>query len=503
MNKLNNKVLELKKISKLFPGVVALDSIDFDLKEGEVHALIGENGAGKSTLVNILAGVYPQNEGKIFLHGKEIIFFDEMDSINKGISIVFQERSLVPQMSVADNIFAARQPANRLGFISNKRLLDQSKEILEKLNLDIKPNSIVKELSASKQQEIEIAKALSLNAKILILDEVTATITVSETKVLFNLIEDLKKKGITIIYISHRLEEIFKIADRVTVLKDGKLVCTKSVKETNIDELIQLITGRELKFDISQKSHENLNKNQVIFEVSDFNRGNDFQNISFKLYKGEILGIGGLVGAGKTEVAKSLFGIDRIDKGEVFISGEKVKIGAPVDSIKLEIGFIPEDRRDEGLFTNMNIEENVVSTNLKEFSNFGFLNPRKILNFTKKAIKKFRIVTPSSKQKVANLSGGNQQKVVLSKWFDLKNKILIVDEPTRGIDVGAKSEIYEFLYNIVELGTSIIIISSEFKELINFCDRIIVFYEGKIAGELFPEKTTEEEILRLASGLKK
>ena len=500
MNETNLKVLELKEITKIFPGVVALDSVNFSLYQGEVHALIGENGAGKSTLVNIIAGVYPHDGGEIFLNGEKTTFLNEKDSINKGIGPVFQERSLIPQMTVADNIFAARQPVNPLGFINNRILTDRVSKILKKLKLNIDPNIIVKNLSSAKQQQIEIAKALSLNAKILILDEVTATITENETRVLFNLIRDLKKEGISIIYISHRLEEIFEIVDRVTVLKDGKLVCTKPVSETNIDELVTSMTGRTIKFELTRYNNSII-REKPILEVSGFSRGDDFKDISFKLFKGEILGFGGLVGAGKTEIVKSLFGVDKYDKGEIFLEGKKIKNKNSAESIKNGFGFVPEDRRDEGLFVNMDIEENIISTNMKAFTKFGFLNYKSISKYVSEYISRFRIVTPSNKQKVANLSGGNQQKIVLSKWFGLDNKILIVDEPTRGIDVGAKSEIYKLLNDKAKSGVSIIIISSEFKELLNFCNRIIVFWNGKIAGEVSAEESSEEELVRLASGL--
>jgi len=489
--------LSVHGIVKHFPGVTALKGVDFDVRAGEVHALCGENGAGKSTLMHILAGVYKQDEGKIFLNGKEISISNQKHANDLGIAIVYQDRSLVDGMNVAENIMAARQPTKRLSIIDKKRLYKETSEILSRLKIDIDPRSMVGTLSPAMQQMVEIAKALSVKPNVLILDEPTATISEKEVGALFNLIDMLKKEGMAIIYISHRLAEIFKIADRVTVFKDGKYVETADTMRVNSDWLVSRMVGRELMF---SRIKDRKISDEVVLECKNLT-GERFTDVNFKLKKGEIISLAGLVGAGRTEICRAVFGVDRIISGDVFVQGKKVQIKSVADAIDNGIGYLPEDRKEQGLFLEMSIEKNIISASIKKFIRGLGMNERKMLDVSEDFKRKLNIVTPSVLQKVVNLSGGNQQKVVIAKWLLVAPDIILVDEPTRGIDVGAKAEIYTLLRELANKGKSVIIVSSELPEVLSLSDRIYVIYSGKVLAEIDGSEATEEMIIKYASGI--
>lgn len=493
-------LLELKNITKRYPGVLALDHVGFQLERGQIHALVGANGAGKSTLVNIISGVVKPTEGKIFMKGHEVEIDNEKYAERLGISTVYQERSLVPGLSLANNIFATRQPVNKLGFVNESILERKTAELIERLRIDATPGQLVEELSSSKQQLVEIAKALSLEASILILDEPTATITTKETRTLFEIMKELKGRGISILYISHRLEEIFEIADIVTIFRDGKNVGSFLIDEIEMNGMIQHMVGQNVAA-INQESDTQVASNQKVLEVCNLSRIPSFDAINFHLSKGEILGFAGLIGAGRTEVARAIFGVDPFETGEIKLFGEKVIIKHPYDAIRMGIGYMSEDRKEQGLFLDMTVADNIAAPNLKKFSKYYWINDQDISLASKEYIKQLNIATPSENQKVLNLSGGNQQKVVLAAWLHINPRILIVDEPTKGIDVGTKVEIYRLLREMQKRGTSIIVISSEFQELMAFTDRIIVMWEGRIVGQMPSNMATEESILELSSGL--
>ena len=489
-------VLEVKGITKEFPGVKALKGVDFNVKLGEVHALCGENGAGKSTLMHILAGVYKANSGEIFLDGNAVQINNQKNANDLGISIVYQERSLVNGMSVAENIFAGRQPVRFFSFIDFKSLYSKAQILIDDLQLNVSPRVLVDNLSPASLQMVEIAKALSINPKVLILDEPTATITEKEVEILFNLLRRLKEKGLAIIYISHRLEEIFQIADRVTVFKDGQYIETEDVKVINKNWIINKMVGRDLVL----KKHKHNISGEVVLECKDLT-GKRFRNISFYLKKGEILSFAGLAGAGRTEVMKAIFGADPLYKGKIMIKGRKVSIKSCMDAIDNSIGYLPEDRKAVGVFLEMSVSANIVSASLDKVKTGINMDYKKVKRYSEDFCSKLRIVTPSIMQKAVNLSGGNQQKVVMAKWLMVMPDILIVDEPTRGIDVGAKSEIYEFLRQLSDEGISIIVVSSELPEVLAISDRIYVMHEGTIVAEISGDKATEETIMKYASGI--
>ncbi|MBX2840835.1 MAG: sugar ABC transporter ATP-binding protein [Flammeovirgaceae bacterium] len=499
MEKYENDIkLKLTNITKIFPGVVALDDVSLELKTGEVHALCGENGAGKSTLMNVLSGNHQPDEGAVILRGDKVDVPNQLVAQKLGIGIVYQERSLVNDLSVAENIYAGNQPTNRWGIINFKKLFAQAKVLLAKLGMaDIDPKTKLEYLSPGKQQMVEIAKALSQNPEILILDEPTASISETDAKVLFQIIHSLTQEGVAVIYISHRMSEIFQIADRVSILKDGKYQGTRIMSEISVDDIIRLMVGRDL---VKQDYQSHVGE-EVILKAENFN-GPDFLNISFELKKGEVLGLAGLVGAGRTELARAIFGVDKKYEGELTLNQNPVKINHPMDAMKLGIGYLPEHRKEQGLFLEMTVEENIVATNLDVAVENKLLQFSKISDVANSYIQKLGIKTPDSKQKVVNLSGGNQQKIVLAKWLLLNPKVLIVDEPTHGVDVGAKAEIYAILKELTEKGTSIIMISSELPELLSLSDRILVLCNGNLTAELPKEDFSEEKIMHFASGTK-
>ena len=496
-----NIEIKLNNISKKFPGVQALDDVDFFLRSNEVHALVGENGAGKSTLMKIIAGIQKPDIGEILLNGNKIEFNSPREAQNNGISIVHQEADLFPSLTVAENVFANDLPTK--GFFKSvdfKKMRKLTDELLKKFgHPEINANDIVSTLSVGQRQIVEIIKALSLNSNIIIFDEPTAVLTPSETEILFSIIEDLKKNNIAIAYISHRLEEIGKISDYVSVLKDGKLMATKEAQNIQPSTMIKLMVGRELK-DIFEDDLRDHNSDEVLLEVKNLKNSNYFNDINFNIKKGEIVGFSGLIGAGRTELALTLFGYYNADGGKVILDGKELNISSPTEAIESGIVYVSEERREKGLFTEMTVRNNLISPNLYLVSNNGVLNNSKISDLTKSTINQLNIKTNSDETFVLKLSGGNQQKIALGKWLPKNPKLLIIDEPTRGVDVGAKQEVYKILRKLAEEGTSIMLISSELPEIIGMCDRTIVMQSGKINGEIFKRDFSEELILKYASG---
>ena len=460
------KILEMKNIVKTFPGVKALDHAYIDLYAGEVNAFLGENGAGKSTLMKVLTGVYQKDEGEIIYNGKSVNFKNPKEAQENGISIIYQEFNLLPHLSVADNIFITRE------FQGMKGIVNESKQN-------------------------EIAKALSTNAKILIMDEPTAALTDREIEKLFEVIENLKKNGVGIIYISHRMEELKIIADRATVMRDGKYIDTLNYKDTTNDDLIKLMVGRDI---TDQYPARNVEIGEALLEVEDLSYKKHVKAINFSVKKGEILGVAGLMGSGRTEMAKVIFGAYEKSGGKVFMEGKEVHVKNPKEAIKLGIAYLTEDRKKDGLFLNLSIEDNIMIANLNLISDKSVLNKGKSENITKKYIEKMKIKTPSKEQLTKNLSGGNQQKVILARWLCQNKKIVIFDEPTRGIDVGAKREVYNLMNELVETGAGIIMISSELPEILGMSDRVMIMHEGKIGNIIDIKDATEERILYFATG---
>jgi len=494
-------VLLMKNISKSFPGVKALNSVDFELRKGEVHGLLGENGAGKSTLIKILTGAYQKDEGQIILNGKEVNITNPRDAINLGIAAIYQELNLQPFLSVAENIFLGREiksTNNIISLINWKKTKEEAKRILKELGQDIDPSYPVNRLGIGQQQMVEIAKILSTNANIIILDEPTACLSSKETEELFKVILELKKKGISIIYISHRLEEIFTICDRVTVMRDGNKIITLDTKNTNKDELIKYMVGRTLE---QQYPKIKTIRGREALRVENLTRKGVFENISFTAYCGEILGISGLVGAGRTEIVRAIFGADPVDYGKIYVFGEECNIKSPIDAMNKGIALITEDRKNQGLILIDNILNNITLSSLVDFKRKILLDYKEMTDKSVELIKKLNIKTPTVKKVVRELSGGNQQKVVIAKWLCKKAKIFIFDEPTRGIDVGAKVEVYNIMNELVKEGACVIMISSELPEIMGMSDRIIVVHEGKITGEFLREEANQEIIMKAATGV--
>lgn len=494
-------VLEMKNICKSFPGVKALNGINFTLMKGHVHALLGENGAGKSTLMKILSGVYKNDEGEIHIHGEQKTFLHIKDAQNEGISIIHQELNLCWNLSVSANIFIGREGGGKLGYLREDEINKKAKEALEQLGVGyINPRDIVRNLSVAQQQMVEIAKAISMNSRILIMDEPTSSLTETETKILFEMIRNLRRKGVSIVYISHKLEEIFEVCDEITVIRDGEYIGSMEVKEATKEKLIQMMVGRPLT-NMYPLADVNIEDNETILEVKNLKKKNLIKDVSFKLKKGEILGFSGLVGAGRTEMAKVLFGRYPKDAGEVIIEGKRVEIKSPADAIKNGIAFVTEDRKLEGLVLILSVKDNIMASNMDKVSNtMGFIDKKKEVKIALEGIKRLRVKTPSERVTVKNLSGGNQQKVILSKWLAGEPKILILDEPTRGIDVGAKAEIYSIMRELTKEGVSIIMISSELPEIIGMSDRVVVMRNGEVAGVLNKGETNQQKIMHYSTG---
>lgn len=493
-------MLKIEYITKRFPGVLALDKVSLDLRKGEVHAIVGENGAGKSTLMKILTGVYQYDEGRITFKGEEISFNTPHEAIQKGISIIYQELNLIPHLTVAQNIFIGREPMISGMVIDKKKMNEDASKLLKSLNVDIDPDTVLRKLSVSKQQMVEIAKALSEKSEILIMDEPTSALSEAEIDELFKIIHKLQKEGVSVIYISHRLEELARIVDRVTVMRDGKHIGTYDYSSITMNELINLMVGRTLDSKFPKRDVE---KGGKIFEAKNLTRKGVLNDISFELFQGEVLGIAGLMGAGRTELARAIFGVDRLDSGKIILNGKELSIKSPIDAIKSGIGYVTEDRKVDGLALKLAVDTNIILANVRAITNLiGVILKRKKKDLAKKYINDLRIKTPSAEQLVKNLSGGNQQKIVLAKWLCRYSKILILDEPTRGIDVGAKFEIYELINSMVKEGVGIIMISSELPEILGLSDRILVLHEGNLTGILDKSEATQEKILNLATGIK-
>ncbi len=490
-------LLEMKGIRKYFPGVCALDDCRFDLRSGEVHALVGENGAGKSTLMKVLAGIHKKDAGIIIYKGQEINPHTPHEAQALGIGIIHQELNLMPHLTVAENIYIGREPMKSL-FLDKKKANDDARKLLESLNIHMDPTIPVNKLSVAKQQMVEIAKAISHNSELLVMDEPSAALTEKETQELFRFIRELRARGHGIIYISHRLDELSQISDRITVMRDGQYVDTVNTKDVTKAQIISMMVGRIIYEDPKQKS-EVPDDAPVVLEVKNLKAPN-VKNVSFKLRKGETLGFAGLMGAGRTETMRALFAADPSFGGEIYLNGKRIEIKSPLDAVRQGIGYLSEDRKAFGLAVGLSVRDNSVMASLEDFLRAKvFVDDKKTESTTKLYIEKISIKTPSTSQRVKNLSGGNQQKIVVAKWMIKNCDILIFDEPTRGIDVGAKSEIYQLMNQLAKMGKSIIMISSEMPELLRMCDRLIVMCEGSVTGELDIAEATQEKIMTLAT----
>ncbi|MDR3138160.1 MAG: sugar ABC transporter ATP-binding protein [Treponema sp.] len=492
-------ILEMLEVVKRFPGVLALDKVDFRVKPGMVHALMGENGAGKSTLMKCLFGIYRMDGGNIIFKGRECHFNSAADAMGTGVSMIHQELSNVPERSVAQNIWLGREPLNKLRLLDHKKMVSDTKTLLKGLNFDFNPDAAMKALSISQQQGCEIAMAVSFNASVVVMDEPTSSLTENEVFHLFDIIRDLRSKGVAIIYISHKMEEIFRIADVVTVMRDGRIIGTYPVNELDDNKLISLMVGRDTTHRFPPVESV---IGEVCLEVKNLTASNprSFKDISFELHKGEILGIGGLVGAQRTELMEAIFGIRGVSSGEVLVNGKPLKKLTPRQAIGSGIGLITEDRRNTGIFPLLSVTNNTVMASLVNFKNsIGLLDHKKILEVTSRQNQQLKTKTPSMSTRVEDLSGGNQQKVILSRWLITLPDILIMDEPTRGIDVGAKFEIYTIMGELVKQGKAIIMVSSEMPELIGMSHRILVLCAGKLTGNLKKEEATQESIMRCAT----
>lgn len=495
----NSLLLEMNNISKSFPGVQALDDVSFHLNEGEVFALVGENGAGKSTLIKILAGSYKSDKGEIKIQGSPITIRGPKHAIDLGVSTIYQETSLVQDISVAENIFLGRQHSARFGRIDWKAMYDESEALLNDLSINLSPKTIISRLSVAQQQMVEIARAFSFDAKIIIMDEPTAAITEEDTANLFDIIRRIVKKGVSVIYISHRLNEIFQIADRVTILRDGKTVTSMDVKDTDQKAIVKYMVGRDIGNIFGDESYQA--EEDIILEANNLTRKGYFSDISFTLKKGEILGFSGLVGAGRSEVVRALFGLDQLDSGEIKINGRKAMIKNSSDAINKGITFVSEDRRIESVIQGFSVRENVTLLLLEKIlNNAHLISTRKERELANKYVEEFSVKTPTLEQLAMNLSGGNQQKLALARCLSTNPAILILDEPTKGIDVGAKKEIHTLIKNLAKEGMAIIMVSSELPEIIGMCHRVLVMHEGKGMKFFSKEELTEENLMHAAVG---
>ncbi|MDR0718891.1 MAG: sugar ABC transporter ATP-binding protein [Treponema sp.] len=491
-------LLEIKNISKSFPGVKALNNVSLSVKHGQVLALVGENGAGKSTLMKILSGVYEMNEGQILLEGKPVDLGSPLKSQQIGISIIYQELNLLLNMNIAENIFLGREQKRNgaFGEFVDKRMMHKkARELLDRVGLDVDTATLVGRLSTAQKQMVEVAKSLSFNAKLIIMDEPTSSLTDKETEILFSIIRALRSQGVSIIFITHRLREIFEIADEIAIMRDGEMIEVKKANETNESDVISGMVGRSID-DIFYKQKAPIG--DVILDVRGLSTRAFLKDINFTLRKGEILGFAGLVGAGRSEVVRAVFGIDRREAGEIYIDGKMTKINNTVDALRSGIGFVPEDRKEQALILRMNVRSNISLAALPAMKKRLFIDKQKEAAVAENYINKLQIKTPSDRQTVYNLSGGNQQKVVIGKWMETSPRVLILDEPTRGIDVKTKKEIYMLMSNLANQGVAIIMISSELPEIIGMSDRIVVMHEGRIKGEISGGNVTQEAIMKMA-----
>lgn len=491
-------ILEMENITKRFPGVLALDGVQFKVRKGTVHALMGENGAGKSTLMKAIIGIHEPDEGTIKFKGKEVRIPDTKAALQLGISMIHQELNPIPHMNIAENIFLGREPViGKTGLVDKKQMIKDAEKLFERLGLKIDPRKKMKDLSIANTQIVEIAKAISYNSDLIIMDEPTSAITEKEVELLFKIIRDLKKQGVSIIYITHKMDEVYKICDDITVFRDGQYIGSGSADELDKDTMIKMMVGREL----NQVFHkEEAEIGDVLLSVKNLTRQGEFEDVSFDLRRGEILGFAGLMGAGRTEVIECLFGVRRADKGEIYINGEKVEIKSPEDAIKHKMALLTEDRKRTGCFLVLSVKDNMIMANIDSFKKGIFLDKKKIKTTCLEEKDKLKIKTPHINQLVRNLSGGNQQKVLISRWMLTDPDILILDEPTRGIDVGAKAEIHKLMSKLAQQGKAIIMISSELPEVLGMSDRVVVMHEGKVTGEFPREEVTQEKIMQYATG---
>jgi len=498
-----NIIFSIEKISKFFPGVKALEQVSFDIRKGEVHAIVGENGAGKSTLMNILSGVYEPSSGALIYEEREVQLKSARFAQDIGIAMIHQELSLSPALSIAENIFVGRLPKRRSGLLNLKKMYEDTKAALKEVGLhDLEPSELIRNINASQQQLVEIAKALALHSKIMIMDEPTSSLTKGETEYLFNIIASLKSRGVTILYISHKLDEIMELSDTITVLRDGQHIITDKKEHMTTGKMISYMVGHQYRVEkIRETFIEDYSDKEVLLEVADLEAGNKVRGISLKLYKGEVLGITGLVGSGRSELLQAVYGVDKYNKGVIKIDGKECAINNPDDAIREGIALLPEGRKTQGLFLRLSIQDNATMLYLKNLrTKLRFLKMKQCQKITREYIDKLRIKTPSVEQLIENLSGGNQQKVILARCLMNEPKILLMDEPTQGIDIGAKEEIYHLIDQLVQSGMSVIMVSSEMQETISLCDRVLVMHGGKITGELVHADVTDEKILKCASG---
>ncbi len=487
-------LLEMRAITKGFPGVTALDNVDFELEKGEVHVLLGENGAGKSTLIKMLSGAHQPDEGKILVDGEEVEIKSATDAENLGIATIYQEFNLVPQLSVAENVFLGRQPQS-FGFVNRRKMRGDTRDLLERTKIRVNVDAPVQSLGVAQRQMVEITKALSLDARILIMDEPTASLSGQEVERLFEIIRGLQEDDVGVVFISHHLEEVTEIGDRVTVLRDGEYV-DRVPASTDHSEFVRLMVGRDIEDQFPRRKPE---LGDVLLEVKNLSQKGVLEDISFELHAGEVVGIAGIVGAGRTELAEAIFGSEPADSGEVQIGGESLRPGQPREAKNQGIGFITEDRQGEGIVPPLSVSENLGLAALEDNSSIGLVNRRKQRQQADKMIEELNIRTPGPDQEIRYLSGGNQQKVVIGKWLLNDSKVLIMDEPTRGIDVGAKVEIYELMNELTENGAGILMISSELPEVLGMSDRVLVMSQGRLTGELSGEEATQEDVMELAT----
>ncbi|MBN8433205.1 sugar ABC transporter ATP-binding protein [Priestia flexa] len=489
--------IKMSNIYKAFGTNQVLSGVDFELLPGEVHALMGENGAGKSTLMNILTGLHKRDEGRIEIDGQERYFSNPKEAEQEGVTFIHQELNVWPHMTVLENLFIGKELYSPLGILKTKEMKEQAKKQFDRLAVTIPLEQEASLCSVGEQQMIEIAKALMTNAKVIIMDEPTAALTDREIEKLFEVINGLRAQGVSIVYISHRMEEIFTICDRITVMRDGKTVDTTPIPETSFDDVVRKMVGRSLTDRFPSRQTK---IGETVLELKSLTRKHAFHDISFSVKSGEVVGVAGLMGAGRTEIMRAIFGMDAIDSGEVWVNNKPVKIKTPDEAVKYGIGFITEDRKDEGLVLDFSIRENIALPNLKSFSTKGMIAEKSEREFVELLIKRLTIKTQSAEISAGSLSGGNQQKVVIAKWIGIGPKILILDEPTRGVDVGAKREIYQLMNELTERGVAIIMVSSELPEVLGMSDRVLVIHEGKLAGELSKEEATQEKIMTYATG---
>ncbi|MFD0693378.1 sugar ABC transporter ATP-binding protein [Paenibacillus sp. GCM10027628] len=499
----SSQVLSMRAISKSFSGVTVLKDINIDLYKGEVHALMGENGAGKSTLMKIMAGIYRPDKGEIMYRGQSIVWHNAMEAREKGISVIHQELKLSPNITIGENVLMGTKfPKNKFGMVDWKKVHERAHFLLKSIGSELDPRAYVSTLSVAQQQMVEIARALSIEAEVLVMDEPTASLTHKEIDKLFVIMNELKQKGVAIVYISHRMDEIFKISDRCTILRDGEWITSVPITETNPEHLVKTMVGRELN-ELFQKppSHSNWITNKTpVLEIKNLSDNKNVKDISLEVHSGEIVGISGLVGAGRTELVRTIFGLSEISAGEILINGQPVNISSPEDAMRYGIAHVPESRKEQGLFLNMSVKENIMMAEMFKYRKASLLDWSQINNEADMYIKELGIKTASKEQKVVSLSGGNQQKALLARWLSIKPKVLLLDEPTRGVDIGAKTEIHKVIYKLAKNGLAVLMISSELPEILALSDRILVMHEGKLRANLQREDATQAKIMYYATG---